>query len=427
MSKTVGASVVDELSEPSRNLRIAYITTHYPSIPHTFIQREVLALRRRGATVHTFAINPAGDHDVLSDTDRAERATTTYIKSVSKRRIAWVLARSFVTHPVAVLGAFGFAARSGGTDVKAVLWRCFQMVEAAVLHDHCRRAGVHHVHAHFGQAPANIAWFCTEWGNRLEGDARWTWSATIHGWHEFVNEEAASLREKVATASFIACVSDFTRSQLMRISAPQHWPKLHVVRCGVDVDAIDRRTPPAHVGPARILVTARISPEKGHLVLIEAIAILRGRGIDVQARLVGPGPFEELLGERIAELGIADAVVAVGALEPSKVLDELRDADVFCLPTFAEGLPVALMEAMAVGVPVVSTFIAGIPELVIDGETGVVVPAGRADALADAIERLVTDPAFAGALADKARAQVAAHHDLNANIGELAELFGRFA
>jgi hypothetical protein len=204
------------------NRKIGYLATHYPSVSHSFILREVLALEGLGLDIERMAINAAPEDDVLTDVDRSERRRTFYVKAQPKARIAAALWRAFRAKPSALLSTAVFAVRSAGFDLKAGLWRLLQLVEAAVVWDQCELTGVRHVHAHFGQVPATVAWFTAELGNRI-GDDEWTWSVTVHGWHEFVNEREAALRQKVAAASFVVCFSDYSRSQLMRISEPRHW------------------------------------------------------------------------------------------------------------------------------------------------------------------------------------------------------------
>jgi colanic acid/amylovoran biosynthesis glycosyltransferase len=402
---------------PRPPCRVAYLTTRYPSVSHSFIQREILALEQAGVEILPMAINPTPDAEVLTETDRRERQRTFAVKAQPATRLAAGAVRALRRRPLGFLAALGVAVRSAGFDAKAALWRAFQLGEATAVWDHCERSGVRHVHAHFGQAPATVAWLTTELGNRLDPDGpRWSWTVTIHGWHEFVNERDAALREKVASARAVVCISDYTRAQLMRIAHPDDWPKLHVVRCGIDTAEFELRPPRLIATPPRVLVVGRLSPEKGHLVLLEAAGILRDRGIRIEMDLVGPGDFAAQLTAAADRLGVGPQTHFLGARSPAEVGKLLRDADVFCLPTFAEGLPVALMEAMAVGVPVVTTYISGIPELVVDGETGLVVPAGRPDLLADAIERLCSEPTLVDALTGAARARVEAQHELERNV-----------
>ncbi len=270
--------------------------------------------------------------------------------------------------------------------------------------------GLRHLHVHFANNAADIARLVVAIGRAVDGTkSNWRWSFSMHGPTEFEAVDHFDLAAKVMAADRVACISDFARSQLMRLVNPTEWPKLDIVRMSVD---LDRYRPPAsprsHDGPLRILSVGRLVPEKGAPVLIDALADLVSRGVDVEATLVGAGPLEPLLRERIEQRGLGDRVTLTGSIGQDRLPDLYRRADVFCLPSFQEGLPVVLMEAMATGLPVVTTAIAGIPELVSDGESGRVVPPGRAGFVADAIAELATAPDLRRRLGDAGRARVEA-------------------
>jgi glycosyltransferase involved in cell wall biosynthesis len=211
----------------------------------------------------------------------------------------------------------------------------------------------------------------------------------------------------------------------MRISSPADWTKIHVVRCGIVPDRFARRSPTAPGATARIAIVARVSPEKGHAVLIEALSVLRKRGIAVALDAVGPeaGDHGDLLRQLAVDAGVADCITWHGPQPSSQVAQILAESDIFCLPTFAEGLPVVIMEAMARGVPVVTTYISGIPELAVDEKTALIVPAARVDALAEAMERLIVDGDLRQRLVAAAAVAVAEQHDIRRNVPHLAALF----
>ena len=244
----------------------------------------------------------------------------------------------------------------------------------------------------------------------------------MHGWHEFTDERRHNLAEKVVAADFVICISDYTRSQLMRQVPPSAWSKLHVRRCGIDPEAFPRHDDATAI-PGEVLCVGRLDPEKGHLILLDALADLRDRGVAATAVFVGSGSFRREIEDRSEELRLTDTVRLVGAVGQDEIAEYYRRAQVFCLPTFVEGLPVVLMEAMASGLPVVTTPVNGIPELVEDDVTGLVVAPGRSDLLADALERLVGDRALREQLAERARARVVADHDIRRIGPTIAELF----
>jgi glycosyltransferase involved in cell wall biosynthesis len=410
------------MSRPHPPTRVAYVLTHYPKLTQTFLRREIETIASDELQVLPVAINAPEPGEIVTTEDRREAARTFYVKAAPRRRMASAMARGFVRRPGSFVRAALRALRPAGADGKALLWRSFYFVEAVITWDHCRRNGVRHLHAQFGGTPSTIAMLVADLGCRTDGPGTWTWSFTIHGFHDFVNEREIGLGAKAADASFAVCISDYIASQLMRVTDPAHWGKIHTVRCGIDLDEFARRPPRPAGEPPRILTVGRLSAEKGHGVLLDAVRLLHDRGVDVRVEFVGSGPMHDELAERARDAGLADLVHLAGELPPSEVNRRLRDADVFCLPSFAEGLPISIMEAMAVGVPVVSTYVGGIPELVRDGITGRCVPAGRADLLADAIERLVSDPGVRAAMVSAARAAVEAEHEQHRNVATLRSL-----
>ena len=395
-------------------MRIAYLSTDYPAVSHTFIQREIHALEARGIEVVPITLNRAPEGQLLTDLDRSDAARTFVVKSASAG-VALTLATTMLRHPLATLR--GVRRAFGGThgDLTRIRKQLLQFLEALLVWRHCRSERCEGLHAHFGQVPATVAWFTAAFANDVRRSGRFTWSVTIHGWHEFVTEDTSRLADKLDAADGVVCISSFTRSQLMRIGPVSAWPKIDIVRCGLDLDDFPFRGDRPAADVPTVVITARLSPEKGHLVLIEAVGRLRAAGTDVRVRCIGSGPFEADLRAAAATAGVADLVEFVGALAPSAVAAALRDADVFCLPSFAEGLPVSIMEAMAVGVPVVTTYISGIPELVVNDRTGWVVPAGDAEALAAAVSSALTSP-DRDRIVRQAREAVAAAHDITRNV-----------
>lgn len=405
-------------------MRITYLTTHYPSVSHTFIQGEIAALERRGIEVLPVALNPAAPADLLTPLDEQEQRRTFYVKGVARSQMARTFAAAALRHPGPFLLGLLRAVRSGGFDAGRAAKSVAQFLEGVLVWDHARRHGSSAIHAHFGQAPASVAAQAAAFGTAV-GPERWTWTLTVHGWHEFATEDTSQLRAKLADADGVVAISDFTRAQLLRIGPRDLRARLEVVRCGIDLDAFPRRGTDTVGEPPVAVVTARLSAEKGHAVLLEALALLRRSGTDLRVRVIGSGPLRDDLAADAERLGVADLVDLLGALPPAEVARELRAADLFCLPTFAEGLPVSIMEAMASGVPVVTTYVSGIPELVVHGETGWITPAGNVEALADALRSAIGSPDRPAVVA-AARAAVEARHDRRPNAIELEALLRRW-
>lgn len=402
-------------------MQIAYLMTHYPRVALTFISGEIDAMERIGAAIQPIALNLPDAADLKSDDAFARQSRTRYLKS-SVWQLASALLRTSVTHPVAMAQILFLAVKSARWDVNLIVRRLAHLCYACLTARHCRTDSIRHLHAHFGQTPATIAWLACEILNRTT-TCKTSWSFTIHGFQDFVDDAVARLDLKAASAAFIICISDYTKSQLCRVTDPKYWDRFHVARCGIDLKAFPFRTSQPDRAVPRIIVVGRLSPEKGHLVLLHALKMLRDGGVGIELQVVGAGPFEDSIRREEAKLGVGDMIAYTGELPPAEVSKLLADADIFCLPSFSEGLPVSIMEAMAIGVPVVSTWISGIPELAIDGVTALTVPASNAPALASALNKLAKDGKLRKTLARNARAEVERLHDLQPNAARLFSMF----
>jgi colanic acid/amylovoran biosynthesis glycosyltransferase len=372
--------------------RVAYVVSNYPLISHAFVQREVQALRALGLRVKVFSVHRAPPAEVLSEADASELASTTAILPVQPIAFFSAHARAFLRSPRAYLATLDYARSQAPRGARAKLWQLFYFAEAVVVWNGCRAQGIRHVHAHFANVGSDVAWLASEFGRRTD-DQPWQWSFTMHGCMEFWEVERFNLARKVAAADLVLCISDFTRGQLMALCEPEHWHKFEVVHCGVDLDRFEPGTPAGDdSAPVEILSVGRLSHEKGQPMLLAAVAELRRRGLAVRLTMVGDGPLRAELEADAARLGITDLVTFTGALGQDELPAIFRRADIFCQPSFMEGIPVVLMEAMATGLPVVSSRVAGIPELVAEGESGLLVSPGRPDLLAAALAQLVEFP-----------------------------------
>lgn len=411
--------------EPSAPLRVAYVLSLYPTLSGTFIEREVTALRALGVEVLTISVNSPTAQDLLSQRHRDEQGRTRYVKALGWRRIVAAVFAIALRHPWRFARVAGFAMRTGGLDVREIAWRAFYLAEAVVVLGICRRADIRHLHAHFGHGAAFVAWFASELGRAVEPKVQRTWSFTVHGWLEFLNERAESMRSKIEAADLTVAISDHTRSQLMRSSDPAVWPRIERVHCSVDIERFGFAPRSAGQGRAVILTVARMAPEKGHLVLLDAVRQLVDRGRDVELLLAGAGPFRDTVVAQVSALGLDGRVHFLGAVGQDDLVELLDRADVFVLPSFAEGLPVALMESLARGVPAVATALAGIPELIEDRVTGRLVAPARPDALADAVEDLLDDDALRIRVQTAGRRRIEAEFTAQRNARCLADALWR--
>jgi glycosyltransferase involved in cell wall biosynthesis len=306
-----------------------------------------------------------------------------------------------------------------GSGARGRLWQLFYFAEAIAVWAEMRRRGVRHVHVHFANPAADVAMLATEFGG-----SDWHWSLTLHGPAEFFEVKGNRLAEKLGSAAFVACASDWARRQAMSIAPPDAWPRFTVVRGGVDPDAWHRPAPSgSDERPLDILNVGRLAPVKGQALLIEAIGRLRANGIDVHCRIVGDGPERDALARRIDELDLSGVIELTGPVGQDRIRELYAEADVFCLPSFREGLPFVLIEALAMELGVVATRIMGIPELIADGQSGVLVTPGRVDELTDALRRLAGDRQQRRQLGATGRATVERDYALSRLASEMRELF----
>jgi colanic acid/amylovoran biosynthesis glycosyltransferase len=405
-------------------VRLAYLTTRYPSLSHTFILREVAALRRRGVEVHTISMHGnSGDGEHLLSRENRDAAKSTYAVRPSRPRdVLSAHAGAFARHPLAYLRTFREALSLARPGVKGrPLWQVFYFGEAIIVWRHCAKIDVRHIHAHHGSAPSDVASLAVSFG-RAVGIGPRTWSLTLHGPDELRDVRWFGLAEKVRRADAVACISDFARSQLMALVDDCHWAKLRVVHCGVAHSEFARLEPPRTARP-QVLCVGRLVAEKGHAVLLNAVALLVEEGHDIEVVIVGSGPLQTRLERLARDLRVTDRVLFRGALGQDEVRRCYATASLFCSASFAEGVPVVLMEAMACGRPVVATAIAGVRELVRDGETGLLVTPGRPEELSRAIASLLRGPDLRARLVDAAREHVSREYDVDRSAGKLEELF----
>lgn len=403
------------LPRHATGLRLAYLVNHYPAVSHSFIRREILALERQGFQVERIALR-GWDGPLADPQDERERERTRFVLQQGVVALLGALLGELLAGPAAFLEAFRLATRMAKGSDRPLIYHWIYLVEACMVSRWLRAAGVRHVHAHFGTNSAEVAMLA----GVLCGA---TWSVTIHGPDEFDRPQAIALGEKIRRAAFVVGISSFTRSQLFRWVQRAHWDKIRVVHCGLDAAF---HAAPAVPAPSakRLVCVGRLSEQKGHLLLLAAMRTAFDRGSRFDLVLAGDGELRGTIEERIRALGLEANVRITGWIGSAAVRDELVAARALVLPSFAEGLPVVIMEAMALRRPVISTYVAGIPELVRAGETGWLVPAGDADALCDAIvDCLGSTAERLDAMGDLAHRRVLARHDVDVEAGKLAELF----
>lgn len=393
---------------------IAYVLPTYPMPSQTFIRREIAAMETKGWTVLRFAMRRFG-RELAEAADRAEEGRTEYVLEAGAPALGWSAVAEAMTRPRRMARALAASVRMGWRSGKGLFRHLVYLVEACHLRQRLARCRADHVHVHFGTNAATVAMLC-----RLLGGP--TYSVTIHGPEEFDAPGPLALGEKIRHAAFVAAISHFTRSQLLRWASSSDWPRIHVIRCGLDEVFLGTPGAPVPDRP-RLVSVGRLAEQKGQLLLIEAVARLRDRVPDFELVLVGDGPLRDELEAQIARLGLGDRVRITGFLDNRAVRRELEAARALVLPSFAEGLPVVIMEALALGRPVIATYIAGVPELVEPGRSGWLVPAGAVEPLVEAMaEALTADPRELDAMGRAGAARASAQHDAAAETAKLAAL-----
>lgn len=378
--------------------------------------REVRALRALGWDVKVVSIRKSDRPIEALSPDEAEEFLTTFaVMGGGALGLILSAVTQFLKNPIRfTAGLIGSWKLAG---LHPALWPAyaFYFLEALAAGTYFREQNIRHVHTHFS---TTVAVMMSRYFNI-------DYSATIHGSGEFNDVIGFHMRPKLARAVMAIAISNYGSSQIQRASHSEDWKKIVVVPLGVDLNQFAARPqPPA--GPFEIVFVGRIEEQKAQHILIRSIGLLKARGHTVHLTLVGDGPTRPLIEGLVGELKLEQEVTLAGAQNHDKVLDYYQRSNAFVCSSFAEGLPVVLMEAMAMEIPCVSTWITGIPELIRDNVDGLLVPPSSPEAIADAVERLITEPALAERLGKAARARISEKYNLTTNISALAQTFERF-
>lgn len=395
-------------------MRLAYLTSQYPKVSHTFIRREIRELERRGHRVLRFAVRPPSD-GIIDPLDLEEERQTTCVLDQPRTVLLAAFLGVLLRRPVSLVRALRLALVMGAASERGSWRHLAYLVEACFLRRVLEKQGVDHIHVHFGTNAAAVALLV----RRLGGP---TYSLTIHGPVEFDAPVGFSLREKVEAATFTAAISDFTSAQIRRWIDPSQWAKVRVVRCSVAESFLEEASP---VDPSArsIVCVGRLTPQKGQITLLDALAEVVKEGIDGHLLLVGDGEMRSTLERHIAQAGLESRVHITGWLDEGQVRQTIAASRCLALPSFAEGLPVVIMEAFALGRPVVTTTVAGIPELVRHRESGWLVPPGNVTALAGALrEAYLAGADVLTAMGRAGRVRVQERHRLATEVSKLEAL-----
>lgn len=393
---------------------VAYLVNQYPQPSQSFIRREVRALRSLGFAVETFTLR-RGDTKLVDHDDLEEANRTRAILDGGPFGLLCSLLLVALTRPAAFARSVQLAMRVGRRSVRGLAYHLVYLAEACVLLRWLEKSHAEHIHAHFGTNSTTVAMLCRSLGGP-------PFSFTAHGPEEFDKPEFWHLPDKISRATFVIGVSEFGRSQLYRWCNYRHWSKIHVVHCGVDESYLTEEVLPVPAA-ARLVCVARLHEQKGLPMLMEAAEELASEGLKFELRLVGDGPLRPQIEEHVRRCGLEGVITMLGWRSGVEVRNELTAARALVLPSFAEGLPVVIMEALAMGRPVLGTYVAGIPELVQPGVCGWLVPPGALSPLVSAMRDALTRPPEELARMGRAGAKVVArHHDAAREAAKLAAL-----
>ena len=398
-------------------MKIAYLLSEYPTLGHTYLLREVRELRALGWQIQTISVRrPVLPPSLVSSVEAEELNSTWYVLGNSRWKFLAAHVATFLRQPIRYMHGLATAWRLGRISRRRSVSAIAYLSEAILAGHWLRKSGFTHVHSVYSTTIGLIA--ARVFGFEL--------SMTIHGPDEFVNPQGFGLEEKVRAALFVSGISHFGKSQIMLWSSPADWHKLEITPLGVDCA---RSAPVAFredPTPFHLISVGRLAPVKGYPVLLDAVASLATQGRNIRLTLVGEGPEGSRLAEQARRLGIADKVVFVGWKTQTELQDLYRKSDICVLSSFAEGIPVVFMEAMALGVPCVAPHIAGIPELVRHGIEGLLVTPANVEELAAAISEMIDKPAMRRQMALSSQERVVEKYNLRKNAALLAGVFRRY-
>ncbi len=401
---------------PTQRRRIAYLVSKYPDFSHTFILREVLALRERGLEIEVASVNDAPPSHKLTQVERDEAARTFYAKRSGAagvlRAALWMMSHK----PSGLFRGLAFALKLGHGDAFRTARCLFYYLESLLLAKWMHARSITHLHVHFATPAATV-------GLILTRVVPVSFSMTVHGPDEFYDVSTYFLAEKIEAAKFVVCISYFAQSQLMKLTPGRNWKKFDIARLGVDSSQFSPRPFRQSPAPFQVLCVGRLVAAKGQRILIQAVGRLLAAGHNLQLQLVGDGPDRADLEALMREQGLSGAISFAGVVNQENIKAFYQNADAFAIASFAEGIPVVLMEAMAMEIPCVATRITGIPELIEDGVDGLLVAPSDIEGMAAAIERLIGSEELRQSLGKAGRERVQREYELAKSADCLSSVF----
>lgn len=407
--------------EVQQKLKVAYMMSRFPKLTETFILYEMLAVEKVGVQVEIYPL-------LREKTDSMHPEAVSFVETAHfqpflSAPILRANLNALFASPRLYLGTLWTLIRANWGSIRFLMGALGIFPKSVLFARLMELAKINHLHAHFASHPAAAAFVI----HRLSGIS---YSFTAHG--SDLHRDRHMLSEKVSEAAFVVTISNYNSDLILSECRPEDRGKVKVLHCGVDTDVFHFRTDPTPhekgEGPFAILCVGTLHEVKGQAYLIKACRKLKERGVEFQCHFIGDGPDRNFLIRIAAEEGISENVLFHGQQKQAVVAEMLRDVDTLVAPSVPtkdgrrEGLPVVLIEAMSSGVPVIASRLSGIPELVVDGHTGLLIPPGDEGALADALERYYLDPSLRKRLSHSGRRKVEEEFDLYKNAASLVHL-----
>jgi colanic acid/amylovoran biosynthesis glycosyltransferase len=396
-------------------MKLAYFVNQYPKVSHSFIRREIMALEKLGNTVERYALR-TDEAELVDPLDQSELQKTRFVLSEHPVRIALAVVKAGCASPSLFYAALKTAIKLGLRSDRGTLRHLIYLIEACILLQWQKAAGIGHVHAHFGTNSTTVVMLA-----QLLGGAGY--SFTVHGPEEFDKPEFIHLADKIHHCRFVVAISSYGRSQLYRWIPADQWHKVKIVHCGLDAAFLDQKFQKIPKASRQLLCIGRLCEQKGQLLLLDALKQLHDEGINCKLVLAGDGPMRQAIEDKIAAYQLHDTVEITGWISSEQVKSLLLASRGMVLPSFAEGLPVVIMEALALRRPVISTYVAGIPELIQHGKNGWLVAPGDTSSLKTAMHELLNASASdLETMGLNGYDAVLAQHDIAKEAGKLAAL-----
>ncbi|PID92293.1 MAG: hypothetical protein CSA96_03965 [Bacteroidetes bacterium] len=398
-------------------MKILYISTNFLALTHTFITREINEVRAAGNTVGLLALRRIRPEDETRN-PLCDVSQCRYVYPVGFARVLLSFLGMLVRRPVRVLSAVRTAFSDSEDSLMTKFKSGYQLMVTTTLVPWVEAEGFEHLHAHFASPPTTFAMFL----HILTGIP---YTFTGHGADLF--RDRSCLKPKISRATGIVCISEYNKAYYHKLVP--NLARTCIVHCGIDLKKFSLREPQSTKNSLFIFGVGRLVPKKGFHVLLEALGKFKEKGFSWSAAIAGDGPLRQELKEQADRLGISENVSFLGNISQEEIRDLLGRADVFVLPSVPvddgdiDGIPVSLMEAMAVGCPSISTKVSGIPELILDGETGILTEPGDAAGIVEGLCRLAVDPKLVAQLRERGRRKIEQEFNI-ADVGnKLASFF----